>query len=366
MNEPLRPDAPLSSRDDALGALLRRANHEFSQHIDRQASLHRLEAQLNQPAPRPLRVPVLLFAPALLALALFAWPRLTSRTDDHPGVPVAQVASAPLDVEVTLADGKTALPDGSSVVVSRASHARWQRTPRGIRVRLARGQVHCQVTKQRGDQRFVVEAGEYSFVVLGTELRVERAEHSARLDVSSGRVEVTKGEQTLAFVSAGGSWTSPEEPAAPAPSAPEPPPAQPAEKPAHGPRAEKRSEPAPAQDCAQLVKSQALSQAAECYARNAQGTGLGAELALFELARLRGSALHDTAGAVSALEEHQRRFPQGALSRQVELAHVRALAQAQRYDDALHALEPMIARAGANRTELEALKSELEHKKAGH
>ena len=165
----LSPESPLGTRDDALGALLRTANHELAQHIDREASLRRLEQRLNQPAPRKLGLVPLALGPALLVLVLFAWPALSPHKAPAP-VATSETAatSVPLEVEASLAQGSTALPDGSSVRITGESHAKWRRTARGIRVRLAAGQVHCRVTKQRRGERFVVEAGEYSFVVLGT------------------------------------------------------------------------------------------------------------------------------------------------------------------------------------------------------
>ena len=94
----------------------------------------------------------------------------------------------------------------------------------------------------------------------------------------------------------------------------------------------------------------------------AAGSGLSAELALYELARLRLSALGDATGAVSALEEHRRRFAKGALKNQVALSLVRALSAAGRHAEAVRALEPLIAQGGPKQAELEALKAELEAK----
>ena len=367
------PDSPLSTRDDALGALLRKSNEEFAAHIDRHASLRRLEARLNQPARSPRFLPVLACAPALLMLLWFAWSRVAVHEPSMPAearVHTQEPSAPPLEREAPLAHGKTALPDGSRVEVSAGSHAHWRRTRQGIRVRLGQGAVRCSVQKQRGDQRFVVEAGDYAFVVLGTELSVRRSAQGSELEVASGRVEVRRGNHTLAFVTAGGSWRGPalSDAAAVEPSKlPAPPPALP--PPPSKPRADhgvRAAEPAPAQvpaeDCAALVRSQSFAAADGCYARAAQGTGLSAELALFELSRVRLSALHDAAGALRALEEHQRRFPAGALARQVQLARVRTLAALGRFGEAVQALEPMLASGGPQQAELQALKAELERK----
>ena len=65
-----------------------------------------------------------------------------------------------------------------------------------------------------------------------------------------------------------------------------------------------------------------------------------AEFALFELARLRLSALNDREGAVRALEEHQRRFASGALSHQVQVALARARASTPSQNAPAQPVEP--------------------------
>jgi hypothetical protein len=76
--------------------------------------------------------------------------------------------------------------------------------------------------------------------------------------------------------------------------------------------------------CDALVKAQAFDRAAHCYERRAQGTGLDAELALYELARLRLNALGDAAGAARACELYRARFPAGSFRSQIDKLWQRA------------------------------------------
>jgi hypothetical protein len=365
--EPHEVDTPLFRRDDAVGELLRRGNAEFLANSGQAEAQRRLEARLARPAPRA-RLAMSLAAAAVVTLVFVYTVRSPVRAPEP--APQPQLATAPQrgeqepvvtpprvndEIAGTLAQGPTRLPDGSAVELAAASKASWQRTARGIHVELSSGELRVAVPAQATGQAFEVRAGSYRFVVLGTELSVRSTMYESHLEVFSGRVEVHKEQRTVAVVKAGERWVGTHhtggasakhrEPAAR--EAPEPLP-----EPAHvAPKAE---------DCTVLVKAQAFAPAAACYARQAEGSGLAAELALFELSRLRVSALSDAPGAVRALEEHQRRFPAGALSQQVQLAMVRTLSAAGRHADALRALEPLIARGGPKRAELEQLRGELE------
>jgi tetratricopeptide (TPR) repeat protein len=73
----------------------------------------------------------------------------------------------------------------------------------------------------------------------------------------------------------------------------------------------------------------------DCYLAEARGTDLRAEIALYEVARLRRDALSDPAGALGALREHRRRFPAGALSTEIELSIAELLPRLRRYREAL-------------------------------
>lgn len=87
------------------------------------------------------------------------------------------------------------------------------------------------------------------------------------------------------------------------------------------------TKPAPSAEqasCDALVKAQAFGRAAACYEHRAQGSGLDAELALYELARLRLNALGDAAGAARACELYRARFPGGSFRAQIDRLWQRA------------------------------------------
>jgi hypothetical protein len=361
---PERPemDAPLFRRDDAVGELLRKGNAEFGHNVGQAEAQRRLEALLEKRAQRSPLVPALAIAAAVALAFVYAVgssreapkPPFETPLAVVPVTPDTKPVVTPLEIDSALAQGQTHLPDGSAVELADHSKAHWRRTKSGIHVELDAGEVRLAVNKQPSGQEFVVRAGSYRFIVLGTELSVRNTMYESHLQVFSGRVEVQKDEHTVAFVKGGEHWEGPNRAAGTEKSR------------APAPREQRRAEELapeniapPAEDCTQLVKSQAFTPAAACYARQAEGTGLAAELALLELSRLRLSALGDADGAVRALAEHQRRFPAGVLTNQAQFAMVRALAAAGHHAEALSALEPLIARGGPKLAELRQLEAEL-------
>lgn len=77
-----------------------------------------------------------------------------------------------------------------------------------------------------------------------------------------------------------------------------------------------------AKACAELARRGAASEALGCYEQLASGSGMGAELALFEQARLEGKVLRQPGRALATLDAHRRRFPQGSLRAEVMLAQI--------------------------------------------
>ena len=77
-----------------------------------------------------------------------------------------------------------------------------------------------------------------------------------------------------------------------------------------------------AKACAQLARVGSAEQARDCYEKLSSGSGMSAELALFEQARLEGKALRKPERALRTLEAHRRRFPQGSLRAEVMLAQI--------------------------------------------
>jgi hypothetical protein len=110
-----------------------------------------------------------------------------------------------------------------------------------------------------------------------------------------------------------------------------------------------------------LARKGATSEAEQCFVERARGSGLGAEMALYELGRLRRDVLGDPKGALAALEEHAARFPSGSLRREVEMSHLELLVQSGRSAEALDRSTALLhALSGGERTaELRLLRGDV-------
>lgn len=86
-----------------------------------------------------------------------------------------------------------------------------------------------------------------------------------------------------------------------------------------------------------------LEQAIPCFQGLSRGSGVKAEVALYEAARLSGERLHDARRALVLLDEHRRRFPESALRGEVEWLRVRSLERAGRLAEALSVSEELLA-----------------------
>ena len=82
--------------------------------------------------------------------------------------------------------------------------------------------------------------------------------------------------------------------------------------------------------------------AVDCYQTIARESGLGAEVALYEAARLSAEALADAPRALSLLEQHSARFPNSVLRVEVEWLKIRGLERIGRLDEALTASEALL------------------------
>lgn len=113
-----------------------------------------------------------------------------------------------------------------------------------------------------------------------------------------------------------------------------------------------KSSPIPAADapndahCRGLAKHGSTSQAVTCFETLSRQTGLGAEIALYEAARLAAEGLHDAPRALSLLDEHGARFPKSVLSVEVEWLRVRNLERAGRLAEALSESEALLDSPG--------------------
>ena len=263
-----------------------------------------------------------------------------NRLGSAPSVPVSDPAP-----RIALGRAAVGLPVGDAdllgeahVSLSPGGRAQAFADERAATVKLAAGKLVLQVDKRRAGagRRFDVVTGPYRFTVLGTVFEVSRQGAVVQTSVTEGRVAVYRGTRLRALVDGGGHWTSASGHGGLSPATVVAPP------PLLVPDADKHTQ-APNHDrCAKLARADAQG-AVACYLGEARGRNLGAEVGLYEVARLRRDALSDPAGALQALEEHRRRFPAGALATEAELSIVELLPRLGRHREALERANALLS-----------------------
>jgi hypothetical protein len=126
------------------------------------------------------------------------------------------------------------------------------------------------------------------------------------------------------------------------------------------------AESAPPPDCLRLAREGQSRAAEACFVERAQGTGLAAEMALHELARLRRDVLADPNGALRALAEYRTRFPAGSLRRELDVSQLEILLQLGRSDDALRQSDELLSSSssGERASELRLLRGQILRKQS--
>lgn len=108
-------------------------------------------------------------------------------------------------------DQAISLPDGSRVVLGDMSRVRLVTSREDdVRIELERGDIELAVTHVKG-RRFVVAAGSFDVVIVGTELRVVLADSGGvSVSVSRGRVEVKRRDrdEPARSIAEGETWSS--------------------------------------------------------------------------------------------------------------------------------------------------------------
>jgi hypothetical protein len=231
-----------------------------------------------------------------------------------------------------------------------------------IRVSVVHGTARFDVQPQAPGRRFQVELGPYRFVVIGTSFRVVGSTRSVDLWVLAGRVAVWRGERLEGVVAPGGHWVGALATAAetatdhsgvagtePHDSSSAP------QSVVAGSGSEALANPAPLvtppvdavgpseplAPCEAYAGAGRLRDALECYRRIGDGRNLGAELALYEAARIERS-LGDARAALQSLNEYLRRFPNGTLRAEVDLTRVELLPRAGQHQQALEESERIL------------------------
>ena len=116
-----------------------------------------------------------------------------------------------------------------------------------------------------------------------------------------------------------------------------------------------------APDCLSLARRGQTRDAEACFLKRAEGTGLGAEMALYEVARLRRDVLGDAAGAQRVLAEYRTRFPSGSLRREADMSQLELLVQLGRTDEALKQSDELLSSSasGERAAELRLLRGHI-------
>ena len=336
--EPMSAPPRISADPGALGELLRAARN-YTPPLDQRAAFARLLERSRGRRRRFWSTPALAYGlAAACVVALVAIGSFRGAERSELGVEQQLAAPAPHRDLVTpalppsssnvpepspprslaLPAGESRLDDGTRVRLARASSAAVENSPGGVRVGLEQGSISVDVAKQAEGRSFEVRANAYRFVAIGTSFTVSASGDRVELDVREGRVAVLRGSNELARVGAGESWPPPPSSAAPR-----------AAESAAPPAAEKPS--IPEKNCLELARARRAREAESCFVAQAAIGGLGAELALFELSRLRSDVLGDPAGALAALKEYRTRFPDGSLRAEVDVSHVHLLARLGRH-----------------------------------
>ena len=102
------------------------------------------------------------------------------------------------------------------------------------------------------------------------------------------------------------------------------------------------SEPLTDATCRAWVSQARPERAVDCYETIGRESGIGAEVALYEAARLSAEALGDAPRSLALIEQHRARFPNSVLRVEVEWLKIRSLERAGQFDQALSASEALL------------------------
>jgi hypothetical protein len=128
----------------------------------------------------------------------------------------------------------------------------------------------------------------------------------------------------------------------------------------------KAKEASSAPDCLGLARQGQTRSAEGCFLERARGSGLAAEMALYEVARLRRDVLADADGALRALAEYRSRFPAGSLRREADMSQLELLLQLGRSEDVLKQSDELLSSSssGERASELRLLRGHVLRKQS--
>ena len=179
-------------------------------------------------------------------------------------------------------------------------------------VELQRGRLLADVATRAADEPLSIITPHVVVLVVGTRFTVAVDSDATDVTVEHGRVRVERDGRSV-FVGAGESLRSDDRRFTP-----------PVAAPARTAAVRPSSRGGKVRSCTAAASS---SDRASCLRRVARGTDLAAENALVALALLERTQHADRAAALARLEEYERRFPGGTLTREVALLTVRTLVE---------------------------------------
>jgi ferric-dicitrate binding protein FerR (iron transport regulator) len=360
----------LAQTSDEMAHWLTSAEAGYRQNLDEARAWERLQSRLSTSAwgshagvsrRRGRAVYAVLAAAAVMALTWFGWNQHHQRTvaADARAALAPDATVAPLvDSSIRLAPGKSQLPDGTLVELTENAQGTMVTDKHRSTLKFERGRLDIQVAHQSPGRTFAVKTRDVEFVVLGTRFSVVTREKQVDLNVSEGRVLVNTVNGGSTIVRAGGHWSN-----------------QPETIPeiATSATANVKADAHPEQDVTRATKVSEISMcrdhvrdgkprvAEQCYLEVANGKGLSAEMALYEVARLRRDVLSNPSGSLAALDEHDARFPTGTLTPEVRIARVDLLSRLGRSDEALQVSAQELATSigRAREAELRLLRGNL-------
>jgi hypothetical protein len=97
------------------------------------------------------------------------------------------------------------------------------------------------------------------------------------------------------------------------------------------------------EQCQKLAKAGDSERALDCYRSLARAGGIGAEVASYQAARISAESLRDATRTLRMLDEHNARFPAGAMRVEVGWLRIQSLERAGRLDEALSESEALLA-----------------------
>lgn len=337
----------LAQTSDEMADLFAGAESGYRQGVDEARAWHTLRSRLGSSgagsfvnaSPRGGRAAlVALAAAAMVALSWFGWNHHQLRaTETAANARVSpQVTSSSLvTASIRLAPGRSQLPDGTLVELTEDAHGTLVADALRSTLQFDRGRLDIHVAQQSRGHSFAVKTRDLEFVVLGTRFSVVTSETQVDLNVSEGRVLVNTANGERTIVQAGGHWSTRNQAAAAQNVLPSAAPnARPELRAVPDGTSAKVSE---ISTCRNYVREGKPRVAQDCYLDAATGKGLSAEMALYEVARLRRDVLSNPSGSLAALDEYEARYPTGTFGPEVRIARVELLSRLGRYDEALKA-----------------------------